>query len=432
MRGPALLVCALVALLSSAPAAAEVVVSACADVGAGVEVGAQTAFPITLHRDPTLATAARLDFTAYDPDNLNGVVEVEVDIDPAAYAVPELQSLLLGNENPAAFDSRSVTYSVDIPTTALVLGANTVVMNDLDDVSVFTIERVCLTLIDAPPSATPPPAETFCTDDVVGPDPTVPGETFDDGSWVLPGGTATFDLDVYLTNAAKVGLDVVTFVSANDSGDHTAGFADNVETLTTTFAATNAVKNDQYVVTLAPVASGLLVGSLDGVPVTTSLTAEGAFTGRYWSACLVVEDTFLPPEPDAGPVVEDAGPPGQDAGILDAGPPADAGAPGPTDAGPVGGDSGPTADAGGPVTQPNDAGPLLPESDSGDSEADGDPRADGEAPEGGEAEARARAELTNPSFGVSSSCAAVGDLPVLASLLLLAIGARRRRRISRT
>lgn len=417
MRAPVLALSALSTLLLAAlPARADVVVTSCAEVGAGVEVGADTAFAIELHRDPAQASAARLDFMAYDPDNLNGVVEVDVTLAPAGYAVPPFTRLTLGNGG-SAFDSRSVSYSVDLPTTALVQGANTVVFDDNDGVSVFTVERLCLTLIGAPPSPDPPERETFCADDVYGPDPTVNNATFNDGSSAAPGANARFDVDVPLGDEARVGLDLVAFVDSGDSGAHVAGFTNGAVSLTQAFNADNGAKDDQYRVVRAPEVTGLLTGGSADQPTTNVLEVEGDFEGHLWLACLDVEGAFVPPEVDAGP--PDAGPPvDEDAGDplpgRDAGPPVgdDAGAPAPPDAGPPLGE---------------DAGELLPPADAGEEPRDAnDPVPNPPLDD----ERAARAELMDPSFRVASTCASVraSDALPFTLVALLTLGLRRRAR----
>ncbi len=426
MRGPALFACVLTPLLAAAPAAAEVVVAACADVGAGVEVSGSATFDIEVQRDPTQASAARLDTTVYDPDNLNGGYEVSMTVNPAAYSVPNLQSLTLG-QNGANFDRRSVAYSIDLPLTAVVQGANSVVITDNDTVSEFKVERICLTLVGAPPPSPPPASEIFCAGDVLSPDPTQAGETFNDGQPAAPGDTATFDVDVYLSDDVAVGLLLDAYVSANDSGAHTGGFSSQTASLTQAFVADNDQKNDQYLIVRAAEPSRLLVGGSAAQPTPNALTAQGTFDGHYWSACLVVEDSFTPPVPDAGPPPDpDAGPPTADAGepLPDAGadPIVDAGGPAPVDD--AGAPVKPTDDAGGPPTEV-DAGLVEePASDAGR-------QGEGELP--ADDEALARAELTDPSFSVSSTCAGAGpEGPLLTSLALLALLLRRRRRAART
>jgi hypothetical protein len=415
MRGPSLPLFVLVTV-AAGPAAAEVVVSSCAHVAVdGVAIITDTAFAVTLHRDPALATGARIDFTAFDPDN-NG--EVDIRIEPSGYTLPALRGLTWGS-----FNNRKSSYTAVIPAAELGPGFNQVVFIDRAPSDPFSVHRLCVSLLGAPPAAPPPASETFCARDVIAPS-AIDAQNAANGTpaTITPTSPATIyvEIDVPLSGEARVGLDVVAFLNNNSSsGNRNASFSSAGNVLGGGFFAPSV--SDHYVVRTVPTQSALFgEGGTALVPAQVAVVAAGDFSGRYWSACFLVEDDLFPPLPDAGPLEDDGGPP--DAGELDEGGGAVSDA-GPYDAGVDGG--GPSdaslVDSGGPNDGGGVDGGLQPLADAGPALGPDGGAGDDEDP--------VRGQLIDPTFQVSSSCSAAPLAPgaLLGGLLGLFALARRRR-----
>lgn len=410
---------------ATSPARAQVRVTSCATLPeGGVEVGANTPFEVVLDRDPSAAVSAWLEFTAFDPD-----INQEVTLSVNGNAAPPLRNLEWGGD----FNNRSASWSAELDRAWLSRGANQLTFVD-QDASPFAIERLCVTLEDAPLPTPRPARETFCASDALAPSAFVNnnGNPVDNGEPNI-----AVQLDVTPSAEAKFGLDVVTFEANGADGDYRMTFTTNGGALEGGFTVAGGA--DHYVVRTTPEPAALL---LEG-PNTVEVAMD--WTGRIWTACFTVEDE-VPVVPDAGPGPPDGGPGPLDAGLGspdagggldDAGPPQDAGvAPPALDAGPDGGtvdvgqpdggqgmgtrDAG--ADAGGPT--PGDAGGRP--TDGG-----GEPRMDGGARDAGATPRAPSGLATGDGFQAFGGCGAVGGSavhPLLGGLVALLMAVRRRRR----
>ncbi|MFZ9888885.1 MAG: hypothetical protein ACO3JL_15405 [Myxococcota bacterium] len=347
----------------------------------GLDVVNDTAVFVYLDRNPATASAARLAFTAHDPDN-----DREIDIWVGGVAASSLAPI---DGFHADFDERSFSYSVPLQPSQLVQGANAITFRDQNGGSILQLLRVCLELENATPLSPPPLEERFCSESVLAPDVYTRadgvGLALSGGNTAQAQGAVTVRIDTEVETLASIEVEGVVFVAAGYSGARSLQFSSSGSAATLSFTARGA--HDQYPALSPAVGASLVSGGTAAAPGVTSLSVSNltAIRGRLWEACVVVQHPPpLPPEldagsiePDGGDVAPDGGAVAPDAGPADAGPIEPDGGVVAPDAGPA--DAGPTEPDGG-VVAPDaglaDAGPIEPDGggvDGGDTAQESGP-----------------------------------------------------------